>query len=249
MSQMKWVFIMVMIVIVTLGVLVVLLLYDGGTFPAVSLTPVPADSAAGASSGATQIPQQPEKTPTPTPTQTPTPTPTSIPAVTPTSMVVSYVFPVYDDELVHYADIAYMGSNNNGDDGSMAIDPGWADNPHSGSACIRITYTPPTRSHWAGMMWLSGASNFPPNLPVDGVDAAQANRLTFYARGLGSTKFFIENDAKQQVTLNVQLTPDWTQYTLAVPSDWEQVCLGFGFASNGSAGESTIYLDDIVFSN
>lgn len=174
----------------------------------------------------------------------PQPTPTMEPAPTDAA----YVFPIYDDALLHYGDIAYMGSKSNGNDGSMTIDTDCADNPHSGSQCILITYTPPYSNHWAGMMWLSGAGNFPPNLPVDGVDTAQASQLTFYVRGDGSTKFFIENDKKQQVTRSVQLTPDWTQYTLAFPSSWSQVCVGFGFASSGSAGKSTIYLDDIVFS-
>ncbi|NLI19982.1 MAG: DUF3597 domain-containing protein [Clostridiales bacterium] len=229
MSQMKWVFIMVMIVIVALGVLVFLLLYDGGAILDASPTQAPTPSPAGAPSEATQNPGQSQPAPTPT--------------------AAAYVFQVYDDAPVHYGDIAYMGNQNNGDDGSMVIDTGCTDNPHSGVSCIRITYDPPSAGHWAGMMWLSGANNFPPNLPVDGVDAARASRLTFYARGLGSTKFFIENEQKQQVTLNVQLPSDWTQYTLAVPSDWEQVCVGFGFASNAAAGKSTIYLDDIALSN
>lgn len=247
MNQTKWVIIMAIIVIVVLGILIVLLLYDGGYIPETSPTPVPAAASPVATAEATQAPeatQTPEATPAPEATQVPE---QPQPALTPTAAV--YLFPVYDDALEHYGDIAYMGNNNNGDDGSMTIDPGCAENPYSGSACLKITYTPPSLSHWAGMMWISGANNYPPNLPVDGVDAAQANRLTFYARGDGSTKFFIENDERQQVTLNVQLTPDWTQYTLDVPSDWQQVCVGFGFASNGSAGDFTLYLDDIVFSN
>jgi hypothetical protein len=229
MSQLKWVFIMVMIVIVALGILVVLLLYDGGFIPAASQTAAPTASPTDELAEATETPAQ------------------TLPSPTPSDA--SYVFQVYDDAPVHYGDIAYMGSDNDGDDGAMTINPDCADDPHSGGSCIQITYAPPSSSHWAGMMWLSGANNFPPNLPVDGVDTAQADRLTFYARGLGSTKFFIENEEKQQVTLSVHLTPDWTQYTLALPSDWVNVCVGFGFASSGAGGDNTIYLDDIAFGN
>ncbi len=183
-----------------------------------------------------------DKTEFNTQAEMPLPTPTFAPAAA------SYVFQVYDDALLHYGDIAYMGNKSNGNDGSMSIDTDSTENPHSGTKCIQITYTPPSSSHWAGMMWLSGAGNFPPNPPVDGVDTAQVSQLTFYARGTGSTKFFIENDKKQQVTLNVQLTPDWTQYTLAVPSAWEHVCVGFGFASSNTTGKITLCLDDIVYS-
>ena len=157
------------------------------------------------------------------------------------------IFQVYDDAMVHYGDIAYMGSNDNGSDGSIMMDLSCTENPCSGSACIRITYTPLSKNHWAGVMWLSGANNFPPNLPADGVDAGQVKQLTFCARGSGATKFFIENDRKQQVTKNVRLTEDWTQYTLDIPSDWEHICVGFGFASNGAAGKGVIYLDDIAY--
>ncbi|NLI19987.1 MAG: hypothetical protein GX418_00330 [Clostridiales bacterium] len=172
-----------------------------------------------------------------------------LPQPTPVPTAEPYAFKVYEDAMVHYGDVAYMGSQNNGDDGSMTVDPACSENPHSGSKCIQIIYAPPAKNHWAGMMWLSGASNFPPNLPVDGVDATQAGQLTFYARGLGSTKFFIENEQKQQMTLKVDLTEDWKQYTLAVPSDWVQVCVGFGFASSGAAGKGLIYLDDITYTN
>jgi hypothetical protein len=174
---------------------------------------------------------------------------TEQPELTPAPSAESYVFQVYDDALVHYGDIAYMGSKNNGNDGSVTIDPGYGENPHSGGKCMQITYTPPSSSHWAGMMWLSGENNFPPNLPVEGVDTAKTSQLSFYARGYGSTKFFIEDETGQQVTLKVALTSDWTQYTLAIPSDWANVCVGFGFASSGASGDGTIYLDDIAFSN
>ena len=174
-------------------------------------------------------------------TQTEEPQPTQAPTVA------SGDFQVYDDALIHYGDIAYMGSQNNGNDGSMSIDMGCTDNPHSGSKCMKITYAPPSTNHWAGMMWLSGASNFPPNLPVDGVDATQVSQLAFYARGTGATKFFIENEAGQQETLYVELTSDWTQHSLEIPSDWEYVCVGFGFASSGASGGCDIYLDDIVY--
>ena len=229
MSQIKWVFIMIMIVIIALGGLVVLLLYDKDNGSGVLPAPAATATLAGTAGEATESPKQPQADTTP-------------PAA-------AYVFQIYDDGPVHYGDIAYMGSINNGDDGSMLIDSNCAENPHSGSSCIRIAYDPPSPGHWAGMMWLSGANNFPPNLPVDGADLAQAKKLAFYVRGSGATKFFIENEKKQQVTKNVQLTQAWTQHTLDIPSDWEHICVGFGFASSGAAGESTIYLDDIAFSD
>lgn len=167
--------------------------------------------------------------------------------------VAEYSFYVYEDERSSgnsYQDIAYMGSSNNGSDGSMSIDKGCADEPFLGDSCMAITYTPKSESHWAGMMWLSGAQNFPPNPPVKGVDASQAERLIFWARGSGATKFFIENDAGDQVSTYEPLAEEWTEYTLDIPSDWETVCIGFGWASNyddADGGTMTFYVDDIRF--
>ena len=180
-------------------------------------------------------------------------TPAPPPPTAPPTVKEPYVFYVYRDDRSgdnHYQDIAYMGSVSNGDDGSISISTGSADSPQSGGSCMKITYTPTNSSHWAGMMWLSGSQNFPPSPPVQGVDVARAERLTFWARGSGATKFFIENDAGDQVSQVVRLTGGWQQYTLRVPAYWNTVCLGFGWASNwddAGGAPMTFYVDEIRF--
>jgi hypothetical protein len=161
-----------------------------------------------------------------------------------------YEFVVYDDKPVHYADIAYIGSTNSGNDGSVAIDQSWTENPHSGTSCIKITYLPENAAHWAGGLYLSGAQNFPPNLPVDGVDVSSAKHLSFYARGTGATKFYIEDNAGNQIEQKITFTDNWQQYTLNIPENWQAVCVGFAFVSNSAdvgGGVGEIYLDDIVY--
>ena len=165
----------------------------------------------------------------------------------------SYVFYVYKDDMSgenNYLDIAYMGGENNGNDGSMSIDKRCPDDPVSGKSCMKLTYSPKDSSHWAGMLWLSGDKNFPPNPPVKGVDTSQAKRLTFWAKGNGAANFFIEDGKGNKSLEYVELTDDWEQYTLIVPEGWDMICVGFGWASNyDDADEATMtfYLDEIRF--
>lgn len=164
-----------------------------------------------------------------------------------------YAFYVYQDNQSasnHYVDITYMGSDRNGDDGSLAINTRSTDSPKSGDTCVEIQYTPATSDHWAGAMWLSGKDNLPPNPPANGVDTAKVSRLTFWARGTGATKFFIENDRGDQASQYVKLSSQWTQYTLDIPIAWDVICVGFGFASNAGDADNapmTIWVDDILF--
>ena len=163
---------------------------------------------------------------------------------------VLYIYKDNQSAENHYLDISYMGSVNNGNDGSLYIDPGYRQNPRFGETCIEIRYEPLDDSHWAGMMWLSGRDNYPPSPPVDGVDTARVNKLTFWAKGNGMVKFFIENDTGAQVSRQVELTSNWQEYTLALPRNWEQVCIGFGWSSNsiGADGEPIVfYVDEIAF--
>jgi len=149
-----------------------------------------------------------------------------------------------------YPDIAYIGSVHNGDDGSVTINPGSTANPKSGGTCVEVHYTPTDPTHWAGAMWLSGNQNFPPNPPMNGVDAAKAQKLFFWARGTGGVKFFIENDRKNQASLYVTLTDDWKEYIIELPKGWETVCVGFGWAANADDTGGvpiTFWLDDIRY--
>ena len=160
---------------------------------------------------------------------------------------------VYKDNQLaenNYQDIAYMGSVRDGNDGSLYIDPGCTDSPKSGSTCMKISYSPADDSHWAGMLWLSGKGNFPPSPPVNGVDTGEVSKLTFWAKGDGAVKFFIENDTGAQVPQHVELTNDWKEYSLALPKNWENVCVGFGWASNykdAKGAPMVFYIDEIAF--
>lgn len=163
-----------------------------------------------------------------------------------------YVYADYLSKRNHYNDIAYMGNNNFGDDGSMKIMQDCTDNPKSRNTCIKITYTPKNSNHWAGMAWLSGDQRW--RSPIDGVDVSLAKKLTFWARGSGGrVKFFIENSGKTQDSSYISLNEEWTQYTLSIPRDGEDIAdisVGFGWAANSSdvSGKSmTFYLDDIMF--
>ena len=165
---------------------------------------------------------------------------------------VCYVYEDYQSTKNHYRNVTHMGHVQEGRDESMSIDQDCKDSPKSGDTCIKITYTPTDISHWAGMMWLSGVENRPPKLPLNGVKVRKATKLTFWAKGNGRTKFYIENNKEKQSTQVVKLTPDWKEYTLEIPKDWKHVCVGFGWASNYQDAEGELmafYVDEIAFTN
>lgn len=171
-----------------------------------------------------------------------------------------YVFYVYKDYMSIencYEDIWYMGVQNNGNDSSMTITPDlvyprdstqFANDP--ADTYIEITYQPTNSKHWAGMYWLSGQSSDttekvdPKKPPEPGADVTRAKKLTFLAKGAGNAKFFIENNTGNQAAKTVPLTPDWAKYTIDIPSHWDMVCIGFGWAANYSdAKGSTLIID------
>ena len=181
--------------------------------------------------------------------------PSTYPATTkqPGTLPPAYTEYIYRDNQSpdnRYPDIAYMGSVRNGDDGSVAVNPGSTTNPKSGGTCIAVRYVPSDPTHWAGAMWLSGNQNFPPNPPLNGIDTARAQKLSFWARGTGRVKFFIENDRNNQASLYIDMTDDWKEYNIELPKDWDTVCVGFGWAANADDARGapiTFWLDDIRY--
>lgn len=149
-----------------------------------------------------------------------------------------------------YPDVEYMGGIEGNHDSAINFESGSKEKPKFGSTCIAITYTPQDAKHWAGMMWLSGKESVLSREPREGVDVGFADRLEFWAKGKGSVKFFIEDDRGMQESISTELAQKWVKYTIPFPETWNEVVVGFGWASNYANTDGqpiTFYVDDIVF--
>jgi len=129
-----------------------------------------------------------------------------------------------------YKDIAYMGSRDNGDDGSIFVDVYDVNEKVFGNASMRFTYEPPANEdHWAGMMFLFGSYAYTDDPGEEGPDLNRYTKMTFYTKGGGGTvKFFIECDGGPQSVEFVEVTDDWTPVTLYIDDAWTFVNVMFG---------------------
>ena len=199
-------------------------------------------------------------------------TETSSPAVTdvPAPETTATAVPPSPPEFYVYKDLSApenlfqkttnIGSENSifGNDGSISIDVGYEGTFYSNSTCIKITYTPPAertkRQHWSGMYWSPEEPTEDDNAE-DTFDISKVSKLKFYAKGNGKVEFFIESDKiengkREKEKIIVELTDEWTEYTLEIPDDWETIYAAFGWSSSyiKTDGKSiTFFVDEIAF--
>ena len=155
-------------------------------------------------------------------------------------------FAVYRDEPQHWFVSGYMGNT-----GALKIEDGCSEKPHSGSACMKVSYT--ANDNWAGVMWQSPANDW--GKADGGFNLTAANTLVFWARGEKGgerVKFFcgglkdcaFPDTGKGEV--EVELKKGWTRYRIALDGqDLSRMKTGFAFTLGGPA--KTFYLDDIEY--
>lgn len=203
-----------------------------------------------------------------TPTNTPNPTVT----VTPPTQELT-TFNVYSDANVstnHFVPSGYTG-----DTGDISVNEVWADNPHSGSSSIQVTYTPLGQGpnacdyappcKWAGVYWQTPPNNWG-TVPNAGFDLREYTKLTFWARSNenariefkagGITGLYPDSLQPARSTGFVNLSPEWQQYSIDLTgADLSYVIGGFlwatNWAENGLGVDNprplVFYLDDIRF--
>ena len=134
-------------------------------------------------------------------------------------------FPVYTD--ASSPDNHYIPSGWMGDVGDIApFDDKCMDDPHSGSTCIKVTYTARRTSGqgWAGVYWQNPANNW--GSKKGGFDLSSMNKLTVWMKGerggeiidkimLGGIKGVYPDSSGEVATGPIQLTDDWQEYTPA----------------------------------
>lgn len=164
----------------------------------------------------------------------------------------------------HFSERAKMWGGNGS--GNVEMNECWTDNPHSGSTCIRCSFTTVNIPYWGGFffqngVWLNGKSSqeFNWGLYKDaGYDLTGATRLSFWARGekggerikffilgIGWRGSFINADNPdsdyERTTQYIPLNKEWTLHEINLEdADLSYVLDGFGWVGGSASTESGI---------
>ncbi|MCB4792312.1 MAG: hypothetical protein LHV68_10575 [Elusimicrobia bacterium] len=197
----------------------------------------------------------PAATTTPTAVTTPAPAEAAAPAASETPKVLV----VYNDSASkdnHYAPTGWMG-----DFGDIKIKSDYAENPHSGKTCIKITYSGEMKQNagWGGIYWQYPNGNWGTN-KKGGLNLTGAKALTFWAKGEKGGEIISEfkmggitgeyGDTDSKSIGPVTLTNKWEKYSInLVGADLTNVIGGYCFAASKDDNPNgfTIYLDDIQY--
>jgi hypothetical protein len=135
----------------------------------------------------------------------------------------------------------------------LSVDEACKDNPHSGPACQKWTYSP-GGAGWAAVAWQAPAGNWGEK---PGKNLSGYTKVKFWARSdtpEESIEFFVggnvapgkpNSTSLEKVVRYISPTREWKEYTIdLVSQNLTSVMCGFGWASNRPV---TFYLDDVVF--
>lgn len=167
-------------------------------------------------------------------------------------------FSVYTDESApdnHFSATGWMG-----DYADITMDGAFTVNPHSGSTCVKVTYSKMASqgAGWVGVYWQEPGNNWG-NRP-GGFDLTGATKLTFWARGDKGgelVKEFKIGGIKGQYPDSdlagigpVALTTEWKQYTIDLAGkNLTNIIGGFCWATSldKNPNGAVFYLDDIRY--
>jgi hypothetical protein len=179
-------------------------------------------------------------------------------------------FDVYTDKDAagnHYIPSGWMGDGTYGTT-YVKFNDSCTTNPHSGSTCIKITYSMGPEG-WAGIYWQDPENNWG-NCSAGGYNLTGATNLSFWAKGAnGTEKIEIKiggigwnPNTDQQIALYpdslhpavstgiINLTNEWKQYTINLTGvNLSHVIGGFCWVTNTTLNPNgcTFYLDDMKY--
>ncbi|MDD5021279.1 MAG: hypothetical protein PHR82_03960 [Endomicrobiaceae bacterium] len=155
----------------------------------------------------------------------------------------------------HFAPSGWMG-----DYGDIKLNLACMETPKNGRTCIKITYNAKMSqgAGWAGIFWQQPANNW--GNKKGGYNLTGAKKLSFWARGANGGEKIAEfkvggitgeyPDSDSQSMGPIELTKEWTQYTLDLTGkDLSYVVGGFAFSASKDDNPNgfVLYLDDIIF--
>ena len=161
-------------------------------------------------------------------------------------------FPVYDDgfEGMPWAPSGWMGGVE-----SLTLDGANTENPHAGSASIKMRYE--GKFGWVGVAWQHPANDWGDQ--EGGFDLSGATELELWARGeYGGEKIKIGvgllktdreyPDSGITSVDGIVLTREWQRYTISLEKiDLSSLKTGFVITTTGRSSPVTLYLDSIRF--
>jgi hypothetical protein len=154
----------------------------------------------------------------------------------------------------------YIPSGRMGDTSDIRMTYASFDNPYEGETSIKVIYSANMLqgAGWAGIFWQNPANNWATE-PDAGYNLTGATRLTLWARGEKGGEI-VEfkmggiigeyGDSDSASTGPVQLTTDWTQYSIDLSGlDLSYIIGGFCFSISAveNSDGAVFYLDDIVY--
>jgi hypothetical protein len=159
---------------------------------------------------------------------------------------------VYDDWTITPT---YAPTGRFGPLGSISMNLQYADNPHDGKTCIKVTFAAKTGR--GGAIWVD-----PPGDMGDrpgGRNLKGAGSISFWARGekggekvsfgygyIGSDKRYF--DSSTDILRNAELTTEWKEYTLPLEGkDLTQIKSAFYWQAESQPAPVVFYLDDITW--
>ena len=162
-------------------------------------------------------------------------------------------FPVYADsfEGMPWAPSGWMGSID-----SLTLDGDHTENPHEGTACIKLRFTGESGS-WVGVAWQHPANNWGDQ--AGGYDLTGATQLELWARGeYGGERINIgvgligkdkaHPDSGKTSIDDIILKHEWQRYRIPLKKlDLSSIKTGFVVTLSGQRTSVNVYLDDIRF--
>jgi len=168
------------------------------------------------------------------------------------------MFKVYTD--AKSPDNHYIPSGWMGDYGDIGMDDKYMEAPHSGTTCIKVTYTAKKSNGagWAGVYWQNPANNW--GSKKGGFDLTGMTKLTVWMKGakggevidkimIGGIKGTYP-DTTEVSFGPIQLTSEWKQYMINLAGkDVSYISGGFGWVVNADSNPNgaTFMIDDIQF--
>jgi hypothetical protein len=140
-----------------------------------------------------------------------------------------------------YRNVALMGSDNNGNDGSIAFDTHDTGEAYIGEGSVRISYTAPAdgSAHWSGLVLL-----YAPEIEDEGAwkgdpgelgpDLSKGyTKITLWVKGSGGVgKIFSEYNGGAQASKFITFTEEWQQVVLEIPKNAKYNNIMFGASFN-----------------
>lgn len=177
-----------------------------------------------------------------------------------------YVYKDADYKKNHFTPAGYMG-----DIGDIQVQETCKENPHSGTTCIKISYSAkgngpnecdyPAPCKWAGVYW-----QYPPNNwgkdeehKGKGFDLRRFDHVVFWARADAECKIDFKiggigdrygDSLKKAISLRTPLTTSWKKFEIDLKGkDLSHIIGGFCWTTdwNTNPDGATFYLDDIAY--